>query len=35
MPVKLPPKVEVTLAGGEISVKGPLRLAVAALRRQP
>ena len=23
-PVKLPPKVEVTLAGGEISVKGPL-----------
>lgn len=24
MPVKLPPKVEVTLAGGEISIKGPL-----------
>ena len=24
MPVKLPAKVEVTLAGGEISVKGPL-----------
>ena len=24
MPVKLPPKVEVTLGGGEISVKGPL-----------
>jgi large subunit ribosomal protein L6 len=23
-PVKLPPKVEVTLAGGEVSVKGPL-----------
>jgi large subunit ribosomal protein L6 len=23
-PVKLPPKVEVTLASGEISVKGPL-----------
>ena len=23
-PIKLPPKVEVTLAGGEISVKGPL-----------
>ncbi len=23
-PVKLPPKVEVTIAGGEISVKGPL-----------
>ena len=23
-PVKLPSKVEVTLAGGEISVKGPL-----------
>ena len=23
-PVKLPPKVEVTLAGGEISIKGPL-----------
>ena len=23
-PVKIPPKVEVTLAGGEISVKGPL-----------
>jgi large subunit ribosomal protein L6 len=23
-PVKLPPKVEVTLAAGEISVKGPL-----------
>ncbi|HEY2736095.1 MAG TPA: 50S ribosomal protein L6, partial [Polyangiales bacterium] len=25
-PVKLPPKVEVTLATGEISVKGPLGL---------
>ena len=24
MPVKLPPKVEVTLASGEISIKGPL-----------
>ena len=24
MPVKVPPKVEVTLAGGEISIKGPL-----------
>ena len=24
LPIKLPPKVEVTLAGGEISVKGPL-----------
>ena len=24
MPVRLPPKVEVTLAGGEISIKGPL-----------
>jgi large subunit ribosomal protein L6 len=23
-PIKLPPKVEVTLVGGEISVKGPL-----------
>jgi large subunit ribosomal protein L6 len=23
-PIKLPPKVEVTLAGGEISIKGPL-----------
>jgi large subunit ribosomal protein L6 len=24
-PIKLPPKVEVTIAGGEVSVKGPLR----------
>ena len=23
-PVKIPPKVEVTLSGGEISIKGPL-----------
>ena len=34
-PVKLPAKVEVTLAGGEISVKGPLGTLTRTLRRRP